>query len=133
MTVTLYPGPMAHLLRSPTGPVGTDLVRRGHNVASTARRLCPVGKGTGPGGHLRDTIGSQPPVVLSLGLSVTVAALSDHAIYVHEGTRPHPIDPVRGRVLRFEASGGLVFARHVDHHGTSGQPFLRNALPAAAH
>lgn len=46
------------------------------------------------------------------------------AAYVTRGTAPHPIEPVNAEFLHFFASDGTeVFTKHVDHPGTSANPF----------
>ncbi len=49
----------------------------------------------------------------------------------HDGARPHIIRPRRAKALRFVIGGRVVFARKVNHPGSVGTQFLRNALPAA--
>lgn len=49
------------------------------------------------------------------------------APYVEWNTAPHPIDPKKpGGMLRFRVwpTGQVVFARHVDHPGTTGQHMM---------
>lgn len=117
-------------LRSLTGPQGDvarDLARRAIRVESRAKRLCPVDTG-----RLRASITWE--IVRSSG-GVYVARVGTNVKYaraVHDGTRPHVIEPRQATVLRFPANGGIVYARRVNHPGTRGIPFLRDALPAAA-
>lgn len=121
------------LLRAPYGMIGRDLIRRANNVAAQARQLCPVGDGRS-GRHLRDTIeADKRPFDTGSGLGLYVRAKAPYAIYVHEGTRGHAIEPRTRTVLRFTVGGDVVFARRVQHPGTKANPFLRKALPAAAH
>jgi hypothetical protein len=47
------------------------------------------------------------------------------------GTRPHPIEPRRGRFLVFRRYGRLVLARRVWHPGTKANPFPRRAAQRA--
>lgn len=55
------------------------------------------------------------------------------AAYVTRGTRPHPIEPVNARFLHFIASDGTeVYTTHVDHPGTSPNPFHVTAWQASA-
>lgn len=46
---------LRQFVQSPSGPVALDLLRRGRNVETLAKRLCPVRK-TGGGGQLRASI-----------------------------------------------------------------------------
>ncbi len=62
--------------------------------------------------------------------NVTIKPNAPHAIYVSLGTRPHNIYPVHSRTLRFEAAGGIKFAKHVFHPGTRPNPYLEEALEA---
>lgn len=57
----------------------------------------------------------------------SVHATADYALYVHEGSRPHLIRPVKAQALRFQVGGRTVFARLVRHPGVRPRPFLRNA------
>lgn len=41
------------------------------------------------------------------------------------GTRPHAINPVRAKALRFEIGGKVIFARYVFHPGTRAYGFLQ--------
>ncbi len=43
--------------------------------------------------------------------------------YVARGTRPHEIVPVNAGALHFFAGGNEVFAQHVNHPGTTANPF----------
>ncbi len=45
------------------------------------------------------------------------------AAYVTRGTAPHEIVPVAANALHFFVGGDEVFTRHVDHPGTSPNPF----------
>jgi hypothetical protein len=66
------------------------------------------------------------------GTKVTVQAFNTapHARYVDEGTPAHLIVPRSARVLRFEADGGVVFARRVNHPGTSPTGWFEKVLRA---
>lgn len=48
--------------------------------------------------------------------------------YLITGTRAHDIEPVRARVLRWEDSGGVHFARRVHHPGTRPNLFQRSRV-----
>jgi hypothetical protein len=52
----------------------------------------------------------------------------EYAVYVHEGTRPHTIEPSTAQVLHWVGPTGAVYARRVNHPGYGGNPFLRDAL-----
>ncbi len=70
-----------------------------------------------------------------------------YALWVHEGTRPHTILPIRARALAWEQGGSrgyitsrtgrqyyrskagtMVFAARVNHPGTKPKPFMRQIL-----
>lgn len=110
--------------------IDRNIQARARRVANLAKMLAPQGKT----GHLRSSIRVVRDRVEKgpTAFSYTVIADTDYAIYVHEGTRPHTIRPNTAKALRFEAGGGIVFAKVVHHPGTKAQPFLRNALIAAA-
>lgn len=58
-------------------------------------------------------------------------AIAGYANAIHDGSRPHPIDPKRRKLLRWATpGGGFAFARHVEHPGTKADPFLYVALDA---
>lgn len=54
-----------------------------------------------------------------------------YVLWHHDGTGPHIIRPRRAKALRFVVGGRVVFATRVNHPGSRGTLFLRNALPAA--
>jgi hypothetical protein len=84
---------------------------------------CPVDTGRLRSGH-REEVGVRAGRVYGL-----VTNDVEYAELVHEGTGPYTIRPRRpGGVLRFETDGQVVFARSVQHPGTKGQPWLREAM-----
>lgn len=62
-----------------------------------------------------------------------VVAIPKHALYVHNGTKPHVIVPKTApKLVFFSAKKGRVIAVHkVNHPGQKSQPFLANALKKA--
>ena len=64
------------------------------------------------------------------GLSLVASA--EHASWVEEGTKAHPIDPVNARVLHWVDGGAHHFAHHVDHPGGKPYPFMQPAAEYAA-
>lgn len=124
---------MAELLRSPSGPVGRHVIERATRVQMGARARAPRKTGC-----LQDTIVKR---VESLGDEIAVRVISDttpcspsrtsYSLFVHEGTGPHDIYPVKAQALAFQVGGETVFAAHVHHPGTKAIPFLRDALPLA--
>lgn len=64
------------------------------------------------------------------GLEAEVRPTAKHAIWVHEGTGIYgkykrPIQPKRARVLAWQGSGGMIFARSVK--GIKPNPFMDRA------
>jgi hypothetical protein len=61
-----------------------------------------------------------------------IEVLAPYAKFVADGTRPHEIRPVNGRVLAFQGKGGrMVFTPLVHHPGTRANPWLKNAAQLA--
>lgn len=99
-------------------------------AAATAREIAPERTA-----HLKSRIGAQP--VRRVGpwsLESGIESRADYSLFVHEPTRPHVIRPRRAKALRFfwPKVGRVVFLQHVNHPGTKGQPFLRNAVHRTA-
>ena len=61
-------------------------------------------------------------------VKITITSDTPYSSFVHEGTRPHIIRPVRKQVLKFQVGGRTVFTKEVNHPGTKARPFLRKAL-----
>lgn len=130
-------GAIRALLTSPQRGVVQDLLRRGLLVETQAKRnLGGVG---GPkridAGRLRASVATQL-VTRDAQPAVLVGSNVKYARFVHDGTglygpRHQVIKPLRRKALRFRVKGqrGYVYARSVK--GSSGNPFLKNALPAA--
>lgn len=124
LRVRLFQNEVEKLLKGATGPVVLYQANLGRQVAGAARRLAPRGKGDGP--HLADNIDSKL-VPSSDGYSVEITAGVPHAIFVHRGTRPHPIDGNPLLVFDWPKAGGTVFLRHVNHPGTKPNKFMLEA------
>lgn len=126
------------LLTSPQGGVTRDLLRRGLQVETQAKRnLGGIG---GPKrvdtGRLRASITTQ--VVLRDGApAVVVGTNVVYARWIHDGTgiygpKGQRIQPKRAKRLRWpdpRRPGRYIFARSVA--GIRPNPFLKNALSAA--
>jgi hypothetical protein len=119
------------LFTNPGGGVARDMLRRGENVATLAKKYCPVNTG-----RLRSSIEARL-VNYAGGIGVIVGTNVEYAMFQHEGTGiygPHgrPIVPVNAQALRFQPKGSteFVFAKSV--RGSMPTFFLRRALPAAA-
>jgi hypothetical protein len=128
-----------------------DLMRRGQKIEDAAKRDLRMGHVRGGGAdskragskvshvNLRDTIhkrivqgsGGLPMVVLE--------ATAPHAIFVHDGTRPHIIRPrsADGVLAWYSGGGGgdgesgMAFATYVNHPGTQPNPFFTRNLHLA--
>jgi hypothetical protein len=48
--------------------------------------------------------------------------------YVITGTRPHVIEPVNAKALRFMIGGQVIFAKSVNHPGTKPNDFRRKGI-----
>lgn len=120
------------LMTSPSGPVAKDLLRRGRNVETLAKRLCPVRK-MGGGGQLRASI-MHYLALTAAGLVCYVGTPLNYAEHVIKGSGIYgpqgtPIVPVRAQALRWIGPDGVVFA--MSSKGTPPRDFLTPALAAA--
>lgn len=88
-----------------------------------ARSTVPVRSGA-----LRDSIRFRPGGSSARGATGVLEALERHASWINDGTPAHVIAARRRKALRFEASGGVVFARKVSHPGTAPVPFMTDAF-----
>jgi hypothetical protein len=116
------PVALANLLRGPNGPVARRALEDATLVKREAQRL--VGKDTHALEHsivTRVTVEGQRVVAY-------VGSEKPYALFHHEGTRAHPIEPVKAKVLRFTVGGAVVFAARVQHPGTRRNPYLVDAL-----
>ena len=113
---------MQRLLSAVGGPGDRFLLRKANKVAELAR-LYSAGHGSIPQGIV---VG---PVV---DKSVKVISTNPHTKLVHDGSRPHTIQPVPSRrpggYLRFVQNGRVRYAKIVYHPGFRGDPFLTKAL-----
>ena len=61
------------------------------------------------------------------GNNATVYLASDVAVYQHEGTPPHIIEPRNKLALRWVSNGDFVFSKRVKHPGIAPDPYLFDA------
>ena len=61
----------------------------------------------------------------------SIIANASYAKFVEEGTRPHEIRPINGRLLVIQVNGKTVFTPLVHHPGTKPNPFMHRAAEAA--
>lgn len=109
--------------RMAEGPAGQALLRRRAAWVATYARIFSASNGSIPQGIY------EGPVV---GKTIKVISSNPHTVLVHNGSRPHLIRPRRGRYLRFEVGGRVVYAKLVRHPGFKGNPFLHDALVLSA-
>lgn len=135
---------LQYIMKSPSGAVAKDLIKRGARVESRAKRNLSGGV-SGPRrintGHLRSSIKSQL-IVRPEGLGIRVGTSVYYARWVHDGTgiygpRHALIFPRRGKVLVWRSRiygakkgkwAGKVVVRSTK--GMKPNPFLQDALPA---
>lgn len=110
-------------LKSPVGPVGRYLFRRGEAIRLAA--MMQAGKRDGT---LARSIFLQQESTL-YGQKMTIGSNVSYAYYHHEGTRPHAIVAKGAQVLRFSKTGRVIYSRAVLHPGTRPNKFLADNLP----
>lgn len=119
---------------SPTGMVGSYVAERAAQVAAHAIAIVPKpGQGRGYAtGETAASIRVSGPTRGRRGPEAEVSANSDHALALHEGTKPHKIKPRLAPQLVFfwRKRGKVVHRNEVSHPGTPANPFLLNALKA---
>lgn len=129
-----------HAFRSWDGMVGRHLLK----VGAKHRALSMV-SAPGPGKRPRNrtminyaTGELQVSIINSRNrhnkdLEIRTIALPKHALFVHEGTRPHVIVPRRKEFLVFFSpkAGRLIRTKKVMHPGTREIPFLAENLRRA--
>lgn len=114
----------AQLNRTIRGASRAELETTSRQVMNRAKVLTPVDTG-----RLRASIQIESRRTLTLRSVYTIGTNVSYAGYVHDGTRPHRINPRNANgVLRFRMGGRIVYARYVNHPGTQARPFLDRAL-----
>ena len=131
MGLTLDPLAVQRLLLDPTGPVQRGLYEIAEEVRVLAREKAGRSEGEDHQ-HLQDSLRLRKTVD-GLGYQVGVfeSPTIGYALYHHEGTDPHPIDPIppnKVLVFYYPKAGRVVYLRHVDHPGTRPNPYLTDAL-----
>jgi hypothetical protein len=136
---TINYGALYAQLASPTGGVAKDMLRRGLKVESAAKRNLGGANGRPKRidtGQTRASITTR--MVTYKGMpAARVGTSLRRARWIHDGTgiygpRRTPIRPKTAKRLRFKPKGGnrIVYAKSVK--GMKANPFLKDALPAAA-
>lgn len=143
--VVMDPQAVAQLLRSEQGPVFRQLTRAGDVVKDGAQRRAPVWRPSSgepdwsirrreskrKPGTLRDSIVKRVVEGGPGGFTILVGTEDEVALYVHEGTEPHEITPVRAPALVFWSARLRTTVRSpvgVFHPGTRPQRFLTDSL-----
>jgi hypothetical protein len=104
----------------------------GHDAQTEAKRSIKANsKFKDRTGKLRSTSGGGPILMRRGGALIKITAPKPYASFVEEGTKPHVIRARRAKFLRFVAGGQTVFVKSVQHPGTKGTLFLRDATNAA--
>lgn len=124
MEINVDQGELEKLLRSKSGPVGRDTVRRGRAVERGAKRRAPAA--------VKKGINAKPIASDAQGLYVDIASEATSkdgaplGLFTEVGTKPHVIESHGDYPLRNKA--GKVFGKKVNHPGTTEHPHLRPAL-----
>lgn len=125
--VRIFRRELNQLLYGRNGPVVLHQKNVGRQAAAVARRIAP--RGTGPGPHLADNIRDELVPDRRGGWAVRVVADVPHALFVHEGTRPHDIgSPVNMPGIGWRYIGRSPAGRGKPHPGTKPNRFLLRAL-----
>lgn len=122
--LTLRPGPYNQLTRDPNGAVGRFLEGRLRAIEVQAKQNCPVDEGElRASSEVKIDHGPKGPVG-------TLTFTAEHAIFVHEGTRPHwpPFSAVARWAERHGFPGPFLVAKAIALNGTKSIPFLWEAL-----
>ncbi len=120
----LRDGAYNHLTRSAGGDVGRFLEGRLRAIEVQAKQNCPVDEGElRASSVVKVDNGPHGPVG-------TLTFTAHHAVFVHEGTRPHwpPFQAVAKWAQRHGFPGPYLVAKAIAMKGTKGVPFLWNAL-----
>ena len=114
-----------------------DALTQTADIGASAMKLsCPVKTS-----RLRSSIHHETPntkgssdykfrLVLT-GLSAAFGTNVTYAEDVNYGTKPHIIEPVNAKALRFVINNNIVFAKRVRHPGTRGAGFFEKGEKAA--
>ena len=124
---------LTHLLQSPAGPVGRDILRRSGNVRARAEQLADarLNRSTRKGTHYHDSFVhtlEQSPLV---GI---VENTAPHAMPLEVGSIPHIIRAKNAPYLRFYSPkiGRWVRIKEVNHPGNDPYHVVLDAFAAAA-
>lgn len=107
--------------RAAANRMADDLERAAPKDTRQLSRSIKVGRQTGTT-TISTVIKVDPRRSPSKPDNVDVAGFNEY------GTRPHVIRPKRGKALRFQTGGRVVFARRVNHPGTPARPWFYPTL-----
>lgn len=126
-SVRLHPSAVRRLLSDDGQPVHRHLARIGDRVTRAAKQVADERLQTGTGAY---KAGFVTTTIRGAGtFRIVVANIDRKATWIENGTPPHLILPRRATILRFTSrSGGVVFARQVNHPGTKPYRILATAL-----
>ena len=112
-----------NMLHGPDGIVGRYMIGKSQVVQNAAFVACPKRTGRLSQSIVKRFYDSPE------GFTVVIAALQPYAVFVHEGTKPHDIRPVKAKSLRwFGTDGNPIFAKVVHHPGTPARRFLTDQM-----
>jgi hypothetical protein len=134
----MHPIALERLLRSPTGAVAKDMLKRGYKVQARAKMLI---SGEGPRHPSRvDTGATRSSIQVTLiavpDLAVRIGSKMLRARWIHDGTGiygplRHRITPNSAQLLRFKPKGSKNFIYVKSIKGMRKNEFLKDALSAA--
>lgn len=127
--VILYPGEPQAWANEPRSPVWRDLEKRMLRVQVAAEARVRVRTGA-----LLASIRREATMYRRYPAMMVVAGRPGmkYTMFEHDGTVPHVIEARRRKMLKFEVGGVTVFARRVQHPGTTGTFFLTRSFILAA-
>lgn len=114
---------LRNYLGSENQGVGRYLRRQANIVKNAARVRAPARTG-----RLKRSIKTSNHRRESYGQSIEISAKTPYAYDVHEGTRPHLIEPRAGKVLRFGSGSRIIYTTHAEHPGHRPNRFLSDGL-----
>lgn len=111
-----------NIYHNPQGMVGKHMERMGAKLRALAvmQAGMKTGRTKGMMFYRLATSGT--------GLVLTVGSNGAAALWHHQGTGEHPINPKFGKTLRFKINGRIVYARVVNHPGTRPNRYLTDNL-----
>jgi hypothetical protein len=103
-----------------------DVRRVTRRTLNRSAILCPVRTGRlRASGRMKFRVGARGPTGI-------VEYPVSYAAAVHDGSGPHVIRARKKKALKFEYNGRTVIVKSVNHPGSPGRPFLRQAAEEVA-